>query len=301
MRYLFLLLFGTLLACSNEVPEGSGLLNAHLGNTSFGFTNLNYNDGDDISVKSAESFDDLMEEVPIIAQQNELPPPKEDAKVIKTAGLRFETQDLDGTHKNVLSITKTLGGFVSTDNAGKNYSEHFRNITVRVPSENFQKFIDDISKGVNYFDRKDISRKDVSEEFVDLNARLKAKRELERRYLELLKQAKNVEEMLDIERELSKIREEIEAKEGRLNYLKDKVSLSTVSIQFYKYTNETRVTVSYGQKMKNAISGGWDGISIFFIGLLTLWPLFLILIIIILLLRRWMKRRKKRKAKKNEK
>ena len=288
MKYLCFLLIVIVTGCSDGPPETSkayGILDANLA----GFTTLNYSNGLD-----------LEETIPITTQQNTPPPLEEDQKVIKTAGLRFESQDLESTHKNILSITKALDGFVSTDNSGKNYSEHFRNITVRVPSENFQTFIDDVSKGVGYFDRKDISRKDVSEEFVDLNARLKAKRELERRYLELLKQARNVEEMLDIERELSKIREEIEAKEGRLNYLKDKVSLSTISIQVYKYTNETGVTVSYGQKMKKAISGGWDGMSVFFIGLLSLWPLFLLLIIIILLLRRWMKRRKRRKAKKSD-
>lgn len=288
MKYFCLLMAVILMGCSDGPPKASevyGIVDTDLA----GLTTFNYTNGLD-----------LEEEIPITTQQNTSPPLEKDQKVIKTAGLRFETQDLESTHKNILSITKALDGFVSTDNSGKNYSEHFRNITVRVPSENFQTFIDDVSKGVGYFDRKDISRKDVSEEFVDLNARLKAKRELERRYLELLKQARNVEEMLDIERELSKIREEIEAKEGRLNYLKDKVALSTISIQVYKYTNETGVTVSYGQKMKKALSGGWDGVSVFFIGLLSLWPLFLLLIIFILLLRRWMKRRKKRKAKKSD-
>ena len=288
MKYLCFLLFGVLIACSDNTAEiRNGFTSSDLGGGISGLLYANESEVDETT----------------ITRQNKVEPrsiDEENQKIIKTASLRFETQNLDGTHKNILDITEALKGFVSTDNSGKNYSEHFRNITVRVPSENFQTFIDDVSKGVNYFDRKDISRKDVSEEFVDLNARLKAKRELEKRYLELLKQAKNVKEMLDIERELSKIREEIEAKEGRLNYLKDKVSLSTVSIQFYNYTNETRVTVSYGQKMKNALSGGWDGISVFFIGLLFLWPLFLILIIIILWLRRWMKRRKKRKEKKTD-
>jgi len=296
MKYLCFLLVVILTGCSDGRPEAKesyGIVNSDLGG---GLAAFNYS-------QDYEEVEDPIitrQEAAVYRQGDMIAEVDNNPKIIKTASLRFETQDLDGTHKNILDITKTLKGFVSTDNSGKNYSEHFRNITIRIPSESFQAFIDDVSKGVSYFDRKDISRKDVSEEFVDLNARLKAKRELERRYLELLKQAKNVEEMLDIERELSKIREEIEAKEGRLNYLKDKVSLSTVSIQFYKYTNETRVTVSYGQKMKNALSGGWDGISIFFIGLLSLWPLFLILIIIILLLRRWMKRRKKRKAKNTE-
>ncbi len=163
---------------------------------------------------------------------------------------------------------------------------------VRVPSQNFQPFIDGVSEGVSYFDRKDISRQDVTEEFVDLEARLKAKRELENRYLELLAKAKNVKEMLEIERELSQIREEIEAKQGRLNYLKNRVSLSSINLYFYKTTSQTGVTVSYGQKMVNALKGGWDGISVFFLGILYLWPLFLIVGILILILRRYLKRKK---------
>lgn len=98
--------------------------------------------------------------------------------------------------------------------------------------------------------------------------------------------------MLEIERELSKIREEIEAKMGRLNYLQDQVSMSTVSIEFYQTTAETRVTLSYGQKMKNALKGGWDGISVFFLGLLYLWPLFLVGILLFLIIRRLIKRNK---------
>ncbi len=222
-------------------------------------------------------------------------------KIIKTADLRFETSDLEETHKGIVALTKQLNGFVSTDRSGKSSRELYHNITIRIPTENFQEFIDGVSKGVSYFDRKDISRRDVTEEFVDLEARLKAKHELEKRYLELLKQARNVKEMLEIERELSTIREEIEAKQGRLNYLKDQVSMSTVNIQFYKYTTKTGVTVSYGQKMKNALAGGWDGVSMFFLGLLYLWPLFVVIGIVIWLVRRMIKRSRKKKLIKAQK
>jgi len=220
-------------------------------------------------------------------------------KIIKTANLRFESSNPEDTHKNVLALTQQYKGFIQSDNAGKNYNQLYRNMVVRIPTENFQHYIDAISQGVPYFDQKDISRQDVSEEFVDLEARLKAKRELETRYLELLKQAKDVKEMLEIERELSNIREEIEAKQGRLNYLQNKVSLSTVNIEFYKQTAETGVTLSYGQKIVNALKGGWDGISVFFLGLLYLWPLFVIALIVILVLRRYLKRSKK-KASENK-
>ena len=217
----------------------------------------------------------------------------EEQKIIKTARLVFETQDVENTHQKILQLASQFKGLVQNDNSGKDYNRIYKNVTVRIPTENFQQFIDGISEGVAYFDHRDISRQDVSEEFVDLEARLKAKRTLEERYLELLKKANKVEEMLQIERELSNIREEIEAKQGRLQYLQNQVSMSTVHIEFYKTTAETGITQSYGQKMKNALQGGWNGISVFFLGILYLWPLFLVALIIVFVLRIFLKRRKK--------
>src|SRR5690606_21846616 len=215
-------------------------------------------------------------------------------KIIKTARLAFETKDVEATHQKILKLASQNKGLVQSDNSGKDYNRIYKNLTVRIPTENFQQFIDGISEGVDYVDHRDISRQDVSEEFIDLEARLKAKRTLEERYLELLKKANKVEEMLQIERELSNIREEIEAKQGRLQYLQNQVSMSTVNIEFYKTTAETGITQSYGQKMKNALQGGWNGISVFFLGILYLWPLFLVALIIVFVLRIFLKNRRKK-------
>ncbi len=220
-------------------------------------------------------------------------PEKEEQKIIKTARLAFETRDVEATHKKILQLASQLKGLVQSDNSGKDYNRIYKDLTVRIPTDNFQQFIDGISEGVDYFDQRTITRQDVSEEFVDLEARLKAKRVLEERYLELLKKANKVEEMLQIESELSNIREEIEAKQGRLQYLQSQVSMSTVNVEFYKTTAETGITESYGQKMKNAFQGGWNGISVFFLGILYLWPLFLVALIIVFVLRIFLKKRKK--------
>ncbi|MCG2417485.1 DUF4349 domain-containing protein [Aequorivita sp. F47161] len=237
---------------------------------------------------------EIAEEIPITQQLTpQTPPLQDEQKIIKTARLAYETKDVDATHKKILQLASQYKGLVQSDNSGKDYNRIYKNLVVRIPTENFQSFVDGISEGVSYFDRRDISRQDVSEEFVDLQARLKAKRTLEDRYLELLKKANNVKEMLEIERELSNIREEIEAKQGRLQYLQTQVSMSTVHIEFYKTTAETGVTQSYGQKMKNALQGGWNGISVFFIGILYLWPLFLVAITVVIILRIFLKRKKK--------
>jgi hypothetical protein len=237
---------------------------------------------------------EIAEEIPITQRLTpQTPPLQDEQKIIKTARLAFETKDVDATHKKILQLASQYKGLVQSDNSGKDYNRIYKNLVVRVPTENFQSFVDGISEGVAYFDHRDISRQDVSEEFVDLEARLKAKRTLEDRYLELLKKANNVKEMLEIERELSNIREEIEAKQGRLQYLQTQVSMSTVHIEFYKTTAETGVTQSYGQKMKNALQGGWNGISVFFIGILYLWPLFLLAITVVIILRIFLKGKKK--------
>ncbi len=257
----------------------------------------NGNSNKDYAAGSSMEDIEMMAERSITQQLTPSPSPQDEQKIIKTAHLAFETKDVEATHKKILQLASQYKGLVQNDNSGKDYNRIYKNMTVRIPTENFQQFIDGISEGVAYFDQKDISRQDVSEEFVDLEARLKAKRVLEERYLELLKKANKVEEMLQIERELSNIREEIEAKQGRLQYLQSQVSMSTVNIEFYKTTAETGITQSYGQKMKNALQGGWNGISVFFLGILYLWPLFLVAIIVVIILRIFLKKRKPKNPK----
>lgn len=219
----------------------------------------------------------------------------EEQKIIKTAHLDFETDGLEQTHQHILALIKEHKGTIQKDNSGKEYNTLYHRLTIRVPSQKFDAVIRNISKGVRYFDRREISQKDVTEEFVDIKARLKAKHELEKRYLQLLKQAKNVTEMLEIERQLAIIREEIESREGRLQYLQSQVSMSTIHLKFYKTTADTKITTSYGQKIKNALQNGWQGVSAFFLGILTLWPLVIFVIIAILVIRRYLRRRRNKK------
>ncbi|WP_452227247.1 DUF4349 domain-containing protein [Lacinutrix cladophorae] len=250
---------------------------------------------------SKESNYDYVETSEIVLEDMEAPtqilktvPENMEQKLIKESYLRFQTQNLDKTYQKIISFVKQNNGFVQDDNSSKSYNTVTRNLVIRMPSKGFQKTIDSISNHVAFFDSKRISSKDVTEEFIDIEARLKAKKTLENRYLELLSKAKNVKEILEIERELSTIREAIEAKQGRLKYLQSKVSLSTLNIEFYKQTAESGVTISYGTKMGNAIKSGFNGISLFFLGVLHIWPFILILGIAIFFFRRWLNKKNKK-------
>jgi len=215
---------------------------------------------------------------PVVANAEENVVEKTEQKIIKNGNIKFETNDLGETYNQMIAAVKKHNAIIQNDTEGKEYGSIFRRITVRVPSKNFDLFLTDISKGVSYFDNKEISSQDVTEEYIDVAARLKAKKKLETRYLELLKKANKVSEMLEIEAQLSAIREEIEAKEGQLRYMQSRVSMSTINIEFYKTVAiEEGITVSYGSKIWNAISSGFNGISSFFIGLLSIWPFLIIL------------------------
>lgn len=231
-----------------------------------------------------------------------LPPKPQpiESKIIKSGNLRYQTDDLDKTYIQIRAVVKKYKASIKNDSQYNDNDGLSRNLNIRIPNENFDAFINEISKGVSYFDRKEISSEDVTEEYIDVESRIKTKKVLEERYYELLKKANKVSEMLEIEKQLSEIREEIEAKEGRLNYLQNKVSMSTLDISFYKpVARGQKATVSYGGRIGNAILSGFNGISNFFITLLGIWPVIVTLVVLFVLIRKRFKRKNKKDAIEN--
>ncbi|TDE55218.1 DUF4349 domain-containing protein [Flavobacterium sp. GT3P67] len=242
--------------------------------------------------KEASAGNALYDKADLNAPAKETPQSIEQ-KIIKEGSLRFQTNDLTATYNQIQNAAKSHNATIQNDTEGKDYESVFRKLIIRVPSKNFDLFLKDISKGVAYFDNKEISSQDVTAEFIDIDARLKAKKVLENRYLELLKKANKVTEMLEIEKQLSSIREEIEAKEGQLNYMQNRVSFSTITVEFYKsIAEESGVTASYGMKIWTAIKSGFNSMSSLFINLLSIWPFIIILFAIGYFIRKRFKTKK---------
>lgn len=225
---------------------------------------------------------------------NDLVPEKSlEQKIVKSATLKFETSDLEKTRTQIQKAIGENKALIQRENEGKDGFSIFKRITIRVPNQNFEKLVASIGTGVSFFDEKEISSEDVTAEFIDTEARLKTKRTLEARYLELLNKAGKVSEMLEIEKKLSEIREEIESKEGQLKYMQRQVSMSSVYIEFYKINpSESGVIQSYGSKMGNALESGFLGLSSLFLWILNVWPFILILVVLFFIIRRRFKRKK---------
>jgi hypothetical protein len=162
-----------------------------------------------------------------------------------------------------------------------------------VPADQFDNLIKRIEPLARKIDNRSINTQDVTEEFIDVEARLTTKKELEGRFREILKQAKTVEEIVSIESQIANVRAEVESMEGRLKYLQNQVSYSTLNVSYYEITG---ADFGFASKFMGSIKGGWDNLLLFLIFLVTLWPFVLSLASIVFW---WVRRRKQRALKSN--
>src|SRR5690625_5914174 len=121
----------------------------------------------------------------------------------------------------------------------ENESKHGQ-ITVRIPQEKFQEFIKLVEEGSYKVLESSTSGQDVTEEYVDLESRLKSKRVVEERLISFMEQAEKTEDLLKISNDLAEVQEQIEELTGRMKYLQNKSDLATVTI----YIQESNVELS---------------------------------------------------------
>ena len=204
--------------------------------------------------------------------------PKAQRKVIYSGSMSLQVKDLDETHKKVVAKVDDMKGYISEDVVDNSYGYQNNRMTIRVPKEQFYPMVSWLEENALYVESKQLNANDVTEEFVDLSARLKNEKEAEETYREILKSAKSISEVLEVQRYINNIREEIEATEGRLKYLSDQTSYSTLTLSFYedKEVMHGRPK-SFGEKVAERLGYGWEGLLNFILGILTVWPLWLFL------------------------
>jgi Domain of unknown function (DUF4349) len=250
--------------------------------------------------------EDALQEIPKITTTKFLPPeikkdediapptaPNVPKKIIHTADIRFKVDDLKKAESSIKARVQAMGGYISNTNQNRQSSNLENSWTVRIPAEKFEVFLGDVEKESVYTESKNVSAEDVTAEYVDNELRIKSKKKVFERYLELLKQAKTVQDIMAVEEQIRVIREEIEAKEGRQKYLNDQVAYSTVTLNFYQETESSSAPEQpfYVKIWKNFVEG-WNSFFAMIIGLFYLIPYFLVLGGVIYLSKKWWKNRK---------
>jgi hypothetical protein len=155
--------------------------------------------------------------------------------IIRTGEASIEVDSLEPSMAELRRIVQRVGGFVA-DASVRSGRNQLRSATLqlKVPANRF----DELTEGLQPLGRLqfvNVGAEDVSEEFVDLTARAANGRRLEERLVELLRtRTGKLQDVLTVERELARVREEIERMEGRLRFLKTSAQLSTLSVNMYE-------------------------------------------------------------------
>ena len=216
-----------------------------------------------------------------------------ESKVIKSANYRFRVNDVVASTRNIELVIQKFHGFVADMNQTSHSDEISNTMVIRVPSKDFENLLEALGKESTYTDFKRIIAQDVTEEFVDIQSRLRTKKEVRDRYIDILKnKAKTVEDVLKAEEQIRILQEEIEAKEGRLKYLQSRVAMSTVNLEIYQLLPYKESPGTYKKpyivKAQQAFINGWELVTgIVLIGI-NIWPLLLIGILV-LWKGRWLK------------
>ena len=219
--------------------------------------------------------------------RHEIPPapPEEvleqEVVLLRTAKCRMEVEGIKEQVEHIEALLTENRGYLS-DLTWNNYSYRAEaSMTARIPAAHFNWLLDTVANlGVNV-DYQEINTQDVTEEYVDLQSRLKTKREVLKRYEEILRAgAKTIDEVLQSEQAILRLQEEIEAKEGRLRYLSQRAKLSTITIELYEPKEEVAASTWWqelGEDMGNSLAFSMDLIKGIFLSILGLWPVILLL------------------------
>ena len=153
-----------------------------------------------------------------------------DRKIISTGNITVEVEDVPGAVTAVEAIVEGMGGYVEQLSSSGGDEFPYASLTIRVPQGQFASAYDRI-RGLGDVLNEHQGSEDVSEQFIDLEARLNSAKREEQSFLNLLGRAGTVSDVLTIERELARVRSDIERYQGQLDFLSRRVDLSTIWVE----------------------------------------------------------------------
>ena len=190
--------------------------------------------------------------------------PEYGLKIIREATIQMQTENYSEDMAALEELVTSMGGFItsreewgSEQSAETGENPRTLSLTLRIPSDQLDAFVEQ-AKQVGIVTASSISETDVTDQYTDTDRRLQAYQKQYDRVLEMIDQATTVEELIQIESELSRLEMEIESCQGTLNYWDARVNYSTV----YIYVDEVRRAISanpsLGERMRTALANSWD-------------------------------------------
>ena len=170
-----------------------------------------------------------------------LPTTPDDRMVVRSGFVELVVDDVNGASQSIGHIAGTFGGHVVSSSVYQDSGRTFGSVVIRVDANRFDSALSAIRALAVEVARETTSSTDVTEEYIDLSARRRNLERTEQQLLALMEQAGSVEDLLNVQRELSRVRGEIEQLEARIRYLEQTSAMSLIEV----FLRESVLNVSF--------------------------------------------------------
>ena len=175
-------------------------------------------------------------------------------KLIKEISLDIETKDYDNYIASIRESVAANGGYIESSNESNDSDFRSFNATIRIPIEKADTFTESASKNATVKSRSE-NVQDVTEEYVDIEARIEVYKAEEESLIEIMKQAENVTDLLSVKERLANVRAQIESYTAQLKSLENQTDYSTITISVVEVEREVESEGYWSEIWNNIIEG----------------------------------------------
>ena len=179
-------------------------------------------------------------------------PSTEERMIVRTGEMSLVVEDVVGAKDEIAQLAASYGGYVVSSQISGEEQDMRGYISIRVPDDKFESALAELRDLAVRVTSESTDSQDVTEEYVDLQSRLKNAEATESQYLALLGKATDVEDILRIYDSLSRVRQEIEQIKGRMQYLERTSSMSLITIRLRPEATA-----------KPLVRAGWNIVEVF--------------------------------------
>jgi hypothetical protein len=212
-----------------------------------------------------------------------------DKKIVRHGVLNLEVKDQRSFDKKLRERVTAAGGYIASEEQHDNAYKLEQVLTIKVPVAQFDEVVRLTAEDGDKIIEKRITSEDVTASLFDTKSRMEAKKHVRERYIGLLKQANKMTDILEVEKEINGIQQEIEAAAGRINYLSHVSAYSSIHLTFFQVIDASVVTEedpSFLSEVKDAFKTGarWSGELL--VAAVSVWPLWVTGVFIWMLIKR---------------
>ena len=204
--------------------------------------------------------------------------------LIKNATITLKTKHFSESEKQIRKVLKQQNAWLANEFYSDSDYEKALQFQIKVPAEKLEALMAALEMDGVEIEQKEVTTEDVTKTIIDNKGRIEAKKIIRQRYLDLLKDATNMTDVLQIQNEINRITEEMEVAAYTVAHLEEQTKYSTINLRLYEPIEGS--TGKVWSRLGEAFSNGYQTSISIVIGLISIWPLLLIAAAVNALIRR---------------